>query len=75
MSTDTVERLDGMFAESPVMRAEEVLTGDEGDLASLPVAVPFSDDYREFLLRYGGAAVAAYPVFVHRMSWMMIVGL
>jgi hypothetical protein len=60
-----------MFAESPVMRAEEVPTADEVDLVSQQVSVPFPDDYREFLLRYGGATVGAYPVFGLRVSDVM----
>lgn len=71
MKPDTIERLDGMFTESPVMRAEEVPTTDEIDSASEQVGVPFSDDYREFLLRYGGATVGPYPIFGLRASEVM----
>ncbi len=71
MRPDTIDRLDEMFAESPVMRAEEVPTTVEVDAASQQVGVPFPDDYREFILRYGGAAVGPYPVFGLRASDVM----
>ncbi len=63
MNSDTLDRLDQMFAESPMMRAEDVPTQDEVDAASHEIGIPFPEDYREFLLRYGGAMVGPYPVF------------
>lgn len=71
MTPDTIDRLDNMFAESPVMRADEVPTSDEVDSASQQVGIPFSEDYRQFLLRYGGAIVGPYPVFGLRGSDVM----
>ncbi len=68
MTPDTIERLDGMFSDSPVMRAEEVPTSVEFDTASRLVGVPFPDVYRGFILRYGGATVGPYPVFGLRTS-------
>lgn len=63
MTPDTLERLDEMFAESPVMRADDVPSVSEVDLASEDIGIQFSQDYREFILRYGGATVGPYPVF------------
>lgn len=71
MTPDTIERLDNLFAESSVMRADEVPTNDEVDSASQQVGIPFSEDYRQFLLRYGGAIVGPYPVFGLRGSDVM----
>lgn len=71
MNSDTLAKLDEMFAESPVMRAEDVPTGDEVDAASQEIGIPFPEDYREFLLRYGGAMVGPYPVFGLRMTDVM----
>lgn len=71
MTPDTIERLDAMFAEFPVMRAEEVPPSDEISSASKQVGVRFPSDYREFIARYGGAIVGPYPVFGLRASAVM----
>jgi hypothetical protein len=63
MIAETLELLDRMFAESPMMRADEVPDVAEIDAASEELGIPFSDDYREFLLRYGGAMIGPYPIF------------
>lgn len=63
MNSDTWNRLDLMFSESPIMCAEKIPTQDEVDYASHEIGIPFPQDYREFLLRYGGAMVGPYPVF------------
>lgn len=60
---DTLERLDQMFAESPVMRADDVPSAAEVDSAAEDIGIPFPKDYREFILRYGGATVGPYPIF------------
>jgi cell wall assembly regulator SMI1 len=52
-----------MFAESPVMRADRIATEAEVNAASQEIGTRFPEDYREFLLRYGGAMVGPYPVF------------
>lgn len=71
MNTYTLDKLDKMFAESPVMRAEDVPTEDEVNAASQEIGIPFPEDYREFLLRYGGATVGPYPVFGLRPTDVM----
>ena len=63
MTPDTIAKLDQMFIECPIMRAKHIPTVEEVDAASQVVGVPFSDDYREFLLRYGGAMVGPYPIY------------
>jgi len=71
MTPDTVEKLDLMFLESPVMRAEDVPSVQEVETAEQQIGVPFPDDYREFLLRYGGAMVGPYPIFGLRPCHVM----
>jgi cell wall assembly regulator SMI1 len=62
MKQSTLESLDRLFAEMPMMRAPSVGTA-EIDSAQRTLGVTFSDDYREFLSRYGGAMVGPYPVY------------
>jgi hypothetical protein len=59
---ETIERLDAEFAEFPILRAD---APSEAEIARAEqaIGVPFPDDYREFLLRYGGAMVGPYPIF------------
>ena len=68
MKEDTLNRLDEMFAATPMMRADEVPSEAEVDAASNELGVAFSDDFREFMLKYGGATVGPYPVFGLRPS-------
>jgi len=63
MNSDTWDRLDQEFDEFPTMRAIEVPSEDEINVASEEVGIAFPQDYREFLARYGGAMVGPYPVF------------
>jgi len=63
MMQDTIERLDAKFAESPILRALGVPSESEIAHAEQKLGIPFADDYREFLHRYGGAMVGPYPVF------------
>lgn len=60
---DTIERLDDKFARYPMMRATSEPSDAEIEEASQQIGIPFVDDYRQFLLRYGGAMVGANPVF------------
>jgi hypothetical protein len=57
-----VDRLDAIFADEPFMMAGGV---DEPliDAAQAALGVTFSDSYRQFLKRYGGVLVGAYPMF------------
>jgi cell wall assembly regulator SMI1 len=58
----TWAELDAKFARYPFLRAGAVDPA-EVDAASGAVRVNFPEDYREFLLRHGGAIVGPYPVF------------
>jgi hypothetical protein len=43
----------------------------EVDAASAELGIPFPPDYREFVRRYGGGRVGAYPIFGLRISKAM----
>jgi hypothetical protein len=63
MISDTKERLDERFAESPIMRASDSPPDAEIDEAAQALGVSFDSDYREFVKLYGGAMVGPYPIF------------
>ena len=63
MRPDTIDRLDAQFAEFPMMRANDAPSKAEIAQAEQQTGVPFDEDYREFLLRYGGGIVGPYPIF------------
>ena len=71
MKADTIEQLDELFDNCPIMRAADVPTVQEVDAASKALDVSFPDDYREFILRYGGATVGPYPIFGLR-AWELV---
>lgn len=71
MTTDTIERLDTMFSESPVMCSDEIPTNEEVNIAEQLIGVPFPEEYREFILKYGGAVVGPYPIFGLRSADVM----
>ncbi|WP_417386272.1 SMI1/KNR4 family protein [Gimesia sp.] len=71
MTADTIERLDTLFNESPVMCAEEVPSNEEVDIAEQQIGVPFPQDFRAFILKYGGAVVGPYPIFGLRAAHVM----
>jgi hypothetical protein len=54
--------MESQFGRYPFLRGGSV-PAEEIDAASATLGVPFPDDYRAFLLRYGGAVVGPYPVF------------
>lgn len=62
MRDDTWAALESHFARHPFLRGGPV-PQKEIDAASAALHVTFPDDYREFLLRHGGAIVGPYPVF------------
>jgi hypothetical protein len=70
MMEDTWRRLDEQFTEFPVSRSESVSEA-EVDAALAAVGRPFPSDYREFVIRYGGAAVGSYPIFGVRSAEVM----
>ena len=57
MMPDTINRLDTKFTEFPIMRAADAPSEAEIVQAEQQIGVPFPDDYRQFLSRYGGAMV------------------
>jgi hypothetical protein len=63
MKPETIDRLDAEFAEFPILRANGTPSKAEIALAEQQIGVPFDEDYREFLLRYGGGMVGPYPIF------------
>jgi cell wall assembly regulator SMI1 len=56
------DRLDELFVDEPFMKAGRV---DEVkvDAAQEALGVVFSEDYRQFLKKYGGALVGPLPVY------------
>lgn len=70
MREETWARLEGEFAQFPVMRAEPA-TSQEVAAAAQALGRNFHDDYAEFLRRYGGATVGSYPVFGIRVAEVM----
>lgn len=63
MRLDTLQALEKMFLDSPMMRADGVPTDMEIADASDRLGITFPNDYVEFLRRFGGAMVGPYPVF------------
>lgn len=61
MDMDTWQRLEQLFSESPVMRAEGVDRA-EIESASASLKIPFPEDYIEFIHRYGGAIIGSVSV-------------
>lgn len=53
MQTDTLQKLEQAYEESPGLRADGV-PQSEIDVAASQLGIPFPDDYQEFLRRYGG---------------------
>jgi hypothetical protein len=62
MNQGIVDRLEKIFADDPLMKAEPV-DAARMDAAEKILNVRFSTGYREFLARYGGALVGPYPIF------------
>ncbi len=62
MKQESWARLEEEFDRFPQLRGEGA-PGAEVDAAASQVGVAFPDDYRDFVARYGGAIVGAYPVF------------
>lgn len=62
MRHETWLLLDQQFDEYPIMRASSVPT-DEIAAAARELNCDFDTDYVEFVHRYGGAMVGAYPIY------------
>jgi hypothetical protein len=63
MNEETTTRLTDKLSESPILRAESLPNAAEIDDASSEIGVPFSSDYRDFLLKFGAAMVGPYPIY------------
>lgn len=70
MKPKTIQRLDDFFAAMPVLVAEGVAQ-EEVEAAEREVGAAFDADYREFLLRYGGAMVGSLPILGLRQAEVM----
>jgi hypothetical protein len=70
MKESTWEQLDEEFNRFPIMRSEPT-TIEEVQAAAERVGRPFHSDYSDFLRRYGGAIVGAYPIFGLRQAEAM----
>jgi SMI1 / KNR4 family (SUKH-1) len=70
MTQDTWQKIDGIFQEHPVLRADEV-PYEEIDDAAVQAGFQLDADYREFVHRYGGAIVGPYPVYGLRKAHVM----
>src|SRR5882762_9660815 len=70
MKEDTWKALEKMFCEHPILKAGPV-PAEELCAAEAELGIPLTEDYREFVLRYGGAMVGAYPVFGLRRALPM----
>lgn len=62
MRDETWQILDDIFSRTPILKAEEV-GFDEISAAEREVGVALADDYKKFVLRYGGAIVGPFRVF------------
>lgn len=62
MRPDTLRRLDADYMESPIMVAGECVDVDELNAVATQLGVPLSDDYREFVARFGGGHAGSLPV-------------
>src|SRR5690606_31193274 len=67
MNTETWKKLEEMFEDAPMMKAESVPESELEEAAkSLNFELP--SDYKEFVCRFGGATVGAYSVYGLRAS-------
>ena len=62
MNTETWQKLDELFSKYPFMKAESV---DEKEISNAEsrLGFTFDSDYKDFVRKYGGAIVGAYPIF------------
>jgi cell wall assembly regulator SMI1 len=62
MRDDTWKAMEDIFSRHPILRAEGV-AAKEVEAAEAEIGMRLSDDYKQFIGRYGGAIVGAFPVF------------
>jgi hypothetical protein len=67
MTSETWEKLDKLFAEYPILKAEPVALEE----VKKSIGENVSSDYLEFVSRYGGAIVGAYPIYGLRYAEAM----
>jgi cell wall assembly regulator SMI1 len=74
MTEDTWRRLEAMYAEFPMLAAEP---GSEPEVEAISAWLgrPLPADYREFLLRHGGAMAGPYSIYGVRHVEVMGSGL
>lgn len=67
MKESTWEQLEKQFEEFPFMKAESV---SEEEISSIEASlgVRFDSDYKQFVLKYGGAIVGPFPIFGLRQA-------
>lgn len=63
MTPDTINRLNTELASSPILIAKSLPTELEIEKAAQELGIPFTNDYVEFLQKFGGAVVGAFPIF------------
>lgn len=62
MRNSTWQALEEMFTQFPIMMASAV-SDKEISAAASSIGCVFHPDYAEFLRRFGGAVIGAYPIF------------
>lgn len=67
MKSSTLELLNEFFTKQPLLKGGAV-SPEEIELAQIALGVRFSEDYREFLEKFGGGIVGPYPIFGLRRS-------
>ncbi len=70
MNNLTWQHLNEKFEEFPILKGEGVPI-TEIDAVSTTLGMPFPEDYREFVHRYGSAMVGAFPIFGLRPAEVM----
>jgi len=67
MKTSTWKRLETLFEEFPFMKAKPV-SEEEINAIERSLKVQFDPDYKQFILRYGGAIVGSFPIYGLRQA-------
>jgi hypothetical protein len=62
MNPDTLQRIVAMFARHPCMWAGAGASAQELDCAAQTLGVRLPDDYRDFVMRFGGGHAGSLPV-------------
>lgn len=67
MKASTWEQLEKQFEEFPFMKAESV-SEEEMNSIEASLGVRFDSDYKQFVLKYGGAIVSPFPIYGLRQA-------